>query len=296
MLTLARYLNIIIYDNFRLYVKEPTVSNMKTVTDIDPEYYSAVEGRPIKEKFEYLKYKNTMRELLKTRIIIGYREDDIMLIDENIKMERLIIQQMKERYQVYVNIFEEFLYKDHTMAMNLLSEADKASKRASEKYEEYKQMAKDYSGLRSVLYNLEEKWRNCQMYQKFLYLISPISWRREHDPDLDKSKEFITVESIREIFNKYSTTEDKDLDAIMDQFLLDCDTLEEPKLYFSEPKQLMDMFLFMEMQNLNSLLHSEELAEPIEALKNTMDKTRQQFDLEIKNLKDAINKLEGGIL
>ncbi|CAH0547992.1 unnamed protein product [Brassicogethes aeneus] len=280
----------------RLYVKEPVVTNMKTIVDVDPEYFKAVEGRPYKEKFNYLRYKNVMRDLLKMKIMIGYREDDIMLIEDNIKTEKKIIEDLKERYQEYVNVFEEFLFRDHTASMNLLHEADLVSKLCNQKYEEFKAMAKEYSGLRSVLYGLEEKWRNCQMYQKFLYLISPISWRRENDPNLNKDKEFITVDAVKEIYNKYNTTEDKTLDELMDGFMKEYETLEAPKLYFTDPYQLMEIFLFMEMQNLNSLLHSEELAEPIEVVKASMEKARIEFDSEIQTLEESIDKLEGGIL
>src|SRR5690348_421698 len=31
------------------------------------------------------------------------------------------------------------------------------------------------------VYQLEEKWRDTRSLQRFLYLVSPMSWRREHD-------------------------------------------------------------------------------------------------------------------
>lgn len=33
----------------------------------------------------------------------------------------------------------------------------------------------------SQVYQLEERWREARSLQKFLYLVSPMSWRRQHD-------------------------------------------------------------------------------------------------------------------
>lgn len=135
-------------------------------------------GRPIADKLDIHSYINLVRETLRTKIICGYREDDIMLIEENLLIEQKTIDKIKKNLQTYINTFEEFLYRDHTSAMQLLKDSELASREAYEKYEEYKKMAKKYGALRSSLYNSEEKWRNCKMYQKFLNMISPMSWRQ----------------------------------------------------------------------------------------------------------------------
>ncbi|XP_045462570.1 cilia- and flagella-associated protein 100-like [Harmonia axyridis] len=284
----------------RLYTEDPDVSNLKYIVDIDPDFFKIADGRPIPDKLNMRDYIDTVRDVLRTKIINGYREDDILLIEESLRLEQKMIDEIKENYQTYVNTFEEFLYNDHTYSMKLLRQSEQEAALAYEKYEEYKELSKEYGALRSILYNSEEKWRNCKMYQKFLYLVSPLSWRKQHDfyhfasPD----EPIEAPEGSAAIFGKYRLGDKEaevSLEDLIGQFLDDCATQREPELYFEDPEQLLDVFRFMELQNLNSLLHSEELAAPLEAVKAGMQKAERMFDMEILSLKESIDKLAGGI-
>lgn len=128
-----------------------------------------------------------------------------MLIEENLLLEQRMIEDIKENLQKYINVFEEFLYRDHTSAMQLLKESDKASNEAYEKYKEYKTLAKQYGALRSSLYNLEEKWRNCKLYEKFLYTVSPLSWKQTRPNYSVFLSEADKEESELNLFGKYKT-------------------------------------------------------------------------------------------
>lgn len=139
------------------------------------------QGRPIPDKIDIRSYINLVRETLRTKIICGYREDDIMLIEEKLRLEQKKLNIIKENLQCYVNTFEEFLYRDHTSAMQLLKDSDKVNTEAYEKYEEYKVLNKQYNALRSSVYSCEEKWRNCKLYQNFLYATSPMTWKQERN-------------------------------------------------------------------------------------------------------------------
>ncbi|KAK9880954.1 hypothetical protein WA026_013278 [Henosepilachna vigintioctopunctata] len=284
----------------RLYTENPDVSNMKYIIDIDPDFFKIADGRPIPDKLNIRDYIETVRDVLRTKIINGYREDDILLIEESLRLEQKMIDEIKENYQTYVNTFEEFLYNDHTYSMKLLRQSEQEAVLAYQKYEEYKELSKEYGALRSVLYNCEEKWRNCKMYQKFLYLVSPLSWRKQHDFYHFKSPDepIEAPEGSNAIFGKYRLGDKEaeiSLEDLIGQFLDDCATQREPELYFEDPEQLLDVFRFMELQNLNSLLHSEELAAPLEAVKAGMLKAERLFDIEIQGLRESIDKLAAGI-
>ncbi|CAG9771089.1 unnamed protein product [Ceutorhynchus assimilis] len=278
----------------RLYVEEPTINSMKTILDIAPEYFKVTEGRPIPDRLDIKKYIDTVRDTLRTKIVNGYREDDIMLIEENLLLEQKLIDSIKENYNRYVNIFEEFLYRDHTSSMLLLRESDAAAGEAYTKYAEYKAVAKKYGAARSSLYNSEEKWRNCQMYEKFLFLVSPFGWRVQRQDHLSEGDE----EQEENIFGKYQLSmggEEISLTDLLSKLQEDTAQDKSPELYFTDPEQLLDVFRFMEMQNLNSLLHSEELALPLQQVRDGMRRSEEMFDAEIENLKEIIDKLEGGI-
>lgn len=282
----------------RLYVKEPEQQSMRTILDIDPEFFTIVTGRPIKEKFNVKQYVEHMRQVLRTKIVTGFREDEMMLIQENFLQEQKVIDEIRTLSQSYVDAFEEFIYNDHTTSMDQLKEAEKQANMSFEKYDKFREMSQDYGALKSQMYSLEEKWRNCKMYQKFLYVVSPISWRLAHDYYHFKEGGKETKEE-SSVFGRYklvSADDTMSLEDLISMFKDDVRTQDDPLLHFTKPQQLLKVFRFIELQNLNSLLHSEELAIPLENIKHGMHTTRLKLDDEINELKDIIGSLEGDIL
>ena len=280
----------------RLRVTSPTSRGVKTILDVDPDFFAVVQGRPIHEKFSVRNYVGDLRDSLRARIITGYREDEIVLVEENFTQEQKAVDEIKLEYQKYADAFEEFLSNDHSTSMDLLRRAEKEAGKAYEKYETYRELSKDYGALRAQVYNLEEKWRNCKLYQKFLYLVSPMHWRKQHDyyhirkTDTHQS----LTESRSSIFDRYkrgSESRTSSLEAMVEEFLDECNGGEEPLLYFKEPAELLKVFRFLELQNLNSLLHSEELAVPLQNVKDTMREAKEKFDEEINSIQEIIDNI-----
>lgn len=289
----------------RLYVKEPEVASMKTILDLDPDFFTMVEGRPVPQNFNRRDYIEDTRDVLRYKIVCGYREDDILLIEENFSVEQKIIDEITEQFQKYINNFEEFLFSDHTLSMSLLRQSEQEANIASEKYDVFRNLSKEFGSIKSTVYNLEEKWRNCKLYQKFLYLMSPQEWRNEHDyfeikktpsKDLEELEKDEHESSIFDRYKLASSGEVLSLENLIVQFLDDVKLQDDPLLYFETPNQLLKVFGFIEIQNLNSLLHSEELAGPLANVKEGMDQIHNKFDVEMVALQDIIDSLEGGIM
>ncbi|KAF5269977.1 hypothetical protein FQR65_LT05776 [Abscondita terminalis] len=286
----------------RLYVKDAETKSLKTILDVDPNFFSLIEGRPIPQKFNRWDYIGDVRDVLRTKIVTGYREDEIMLLDENFSEEMKAIEEIKSEFQKYVNTFEEFLFNDHTSAMTVLQQSETEAHYAHQKSEELRTLSEDYGSLRSTVYNLEEKWRNCKMYQKFLYIVSPMEWRRKYDfyfmTEDTSTSQIARMREESSIFARFrlSPFEVQSLDSLIDQFLEDVKIQEEPELYFTDPNQLMKVFSFIELQNLNTLLHSEELAAPLQHVLEVIDATQIAFDAEVTRLQEMIDSLEGGII
>lgn len=285
----------------RLYVKEPEVKSIKTILDIDPQFYSVVEGRPLIDKFDLRKYIENVRDVLRTKIIVGFREDDMILVDESIIEEQKIIDETRAAYQKYVDTFEEFLFEDHTSSMKLLRQSEKEATIASDLYDNYRELSKELGKLKYGVYNLEEKWRNCKMYQKFLYLVSPVYWRRKFDYyHLHPKESHMSLASeLSSVFGRYKLPSSGDvlsLQDLVEQFLDDVKTQQDPIIFFDNPKQLIKAFRFIEIQNLNTLLHIEELAGPTESVREGIRNARLVFANEMNNLMEVINSLEDGIV
>lgn len=134
----------------RLFVEEPQHQSLKTILDVDPQFFTIVEGRPVKtKKFNIKNYINQVRLVLQTKIVTGFRDDEVMLITEHFLQEQKMINRIKQQLEIYVDSFEEFIYNDHTTAMELLKEADRETNLSFAKYDEYREMSLDFGSLKS---------------------------------------------------------------------------------------------------------------------------------------------------
>ncbi|XP_023310250.1 cilia- and flagella-associated protein 100-like [Anoplophora glabripennis] len=286
----------------RLYVEKPVITEGKTVLNMDPNYYTVVGGKPIRNKLDIREYIQTVRESLRTKIVTGFREDDILLIDEELKLEQKVIDTIRENLQQYINIFEQFLIIDHRTAMNLLQQSETSATAGYAKYMEHNAVAKKFANLHSSLYNVEQKWKQCKTYQKFLYAVSPLTWRMEQDCPKNRRTSIYMLQQrpgdASDIYANYRLSlaeRGLSLQDIIQEFREEIAGEKDAALYFTEPEQLLDVLKFIEMQNLNSLLHSEGLAVPLENVKEGMKTAVTLFDNQIKKLEEIIEQLEGGI-
>ncbi|CAH1992832.1 unnamed protein product [Acanthoscelides obtectus] len=221
-----------------------------------------------------------------------------MLIEENLTMEQKMINIINHNYQNYVNAFEVFLFKDHHNSMAILEECEKTSTKAIERYEEYKLAAKKYASMKSALYFSEEKWRDCKMYQEFLFNMSPVRFRLAH-PAQSKNVDTIAEDIMDDdIFAKYKIALDDAELTLSDikEIANECQSACPADIYFKEPSELVEVFRYMELQNLNNLLYCEELSAPLETVKNTMIQAEKMFDKDIASLSEIIGRLESGIM
>lgn len=57
------------------------------MTDVDPHYFTELSGRSVKEKFSSEQYIRDLREILKTKLLIGQEKDDCIRIDQQFEQE-----------------------------------------------------------------------------------------------------------------------------------------------------------------------------------------------------------------
>jgi len=65
------------------------------MTDVDPEYFTELSGRPVKEKFSLEQYVQDIREILKTKLLIYQEKDDCIRIDQQFEQETCRLQQIQ---------------------------------------------------------------------------------------------------------------------------------------------------------------------------------------------------------
>lgn len=57
------------------------------MTDVDPHYFTELSGRPVKEKLSLEQYVRDLREILKTKLLVGQEKDDCIRIDQQFEQE-----------------------------------------------------------------------------------------------------------------------------------------------------------------------------------------------------------------
>ncbi|XP_069696413.1 cilia- and flagella-associated protein 100-like [Periplaneta americana] len=286
----------------RLYIPDDEVKEPKEpgLLEIDPTFFKIVEGRPIKEKLDIRNYVEDLRQKLKMRLKAGYQMDEVMQIEEkHIEVDRKL-EELNEKQKLYFDtFFFECLEDDYQRAMTLLREADEELDKSIEKSDQLKELNKRLGPVNVAVYILEEKWRNRKMFQKLLYMISPMYWRKKHDYIHRKPGSTSSLVSVMsEIFERYRLPLSgpvPSLDALLDIFLEDITTGEEPLLYFTDPKELTKVFQEMELQYLNFLLHSEQLSKRILALQQGIGEVRHHFDTEYARIIGKIKDLKTSI-
>lgn len=65
------------------------------MTDVDPQYFSELDGGLIREKFSVRNYVEDTREILKVRLLAGQEMDDCIRIDQQFVEEQKRLDEIK---------------------------------------------------------------------------------------------------------------------------------------------------------------------------------------------------------
>ncbi|XP_029162095.1 cilia- and flagella-associated protein 100-like [Nylanderia fulva] len=267
------------------------------MTDVDPQYFTELSGRPVQEKFLSKPYIQNIREILKMKYLIGQEKDDYIRIDQQFEEESRRLQKIQYYSERYISGFEKLLSKDHEKSMNMLKQADQEVKLTEVISTQSNELSKQFGQRRLDVYFWEENWRIVKMCQIFLYWISPISWKIKHDwlSQFDSARSIVSIDATN-LFEKYKTPpEDASLEELIELFEQDVSDAGSPELYFEDPYDLIRIFRAMETQNLNALTHLESLAAPMADMTMTITATEIQIKQEIDEITSTINDLESSI-
>ncbi|XP_066597298.1 cilia- and flagella-associated protein 100 [Prorops nasuta] len=272
--------------------KEP--NEVIAMTDVDPGYFTDFGGG-MREKFSVRRYVDDLRMLFRTRLMIAQERDDCIRIEQQFAEEQTKMNLIEERYEQYVKEFEDFLQKDHEASMKLLGEAEDEAKLTASLINQKNQLSKEFGQVRLDVYFWEESWRTVKVCQKFLYQIAPTAWRAEHDW-IHRVDNELQVSSNDDLFADYKLDTAVSLDDLIDGFENDISNEGPKDLYFTEVSDLQRVFLTMETQNLNAMIHLETLAAPMADMTSTIARTEAEIKREVDEVVAVINDLEDAIL
>lgn len=278
----------------RVYVPpDKELALQKDKPFVDDQYYAMIKGRPIKDKFSLNSYINEVREILVTKLNIGFLQDEVYLIEQQHKNEKKRIAMQTKLLTDFYASFKEFEAQDHEDWLMIRRRADEMATETSNMRLELKDLMKELSQIRCSLYVLEENWRNCKLCQIFLFQISPRSWQEQH-PLKDKDGEDIT--DFDDVFNRYRLDAEgsvQSLNELINIFQEDISSeSSSPELYFTDPWQVRLVFREMELQHLSSLLIIESIRKPKDVMKQGLKAVQMYYDSEISAIEEQLELAE----
>ncbi|XP_043463991.1 uncharacterized protein LOC122499608 [Leptopilina heterotoma] len=272
-------------------------SNAVHTTSICEAFTDELKSLFLKERLSTCQYIDDIREVLSTRILSSQQRDECIQADQQLTEERKMLNNIKRDCQMYSKCFEEFLSNDHDKSMKTLNEALEIEKLTVEMTNKKNQLSSVYGQVRLEVYFWEEAWRMVKQCQKFLYQVSPMSWREKHDWIHRDNYPFSHSPSGQD--KTFSSTqyidESSSILSLIDMFEEDVLKAKPPELFFDNPLDLNSVFKTIELQNLNALIHLESLVGPMSDMAITIDETENQIKSEINEISEGIKDLEHSI-
>ncbi|XP_049874493.1 cilia- and flagella-associated protein 100-like [Pectinophora gossypiella] len=255
--------------------------DVRTILEIDPDFYSLIQGRPIRQNKSISKYKQDIKDLALKRTLHGYLVDEIIRIEREIETERNVYETAYKHFEECQHSFDKFLAYDNDKTIIIMKKSDNFAKNLANEIEEHKKISYELASIKSKLQYIDETLLILLSFENFLHKAAPILWQESNNVKLDtKHTEIITKES--DIFSKV------DVNFVKERL----SELAVPRLYFETPNQLLTIFDLLEKQNLNYLLVTEELNSEKNKFLKTKDALKTLLYQELEQIQKKIQEIE----
>ncbi|XP_041987653.1 uncharacterized protein LOC121739328 [Aricia agestis] len=239
----------------RLFMEGPP-DDVKTVVAIHPEFYTCIEGRPLRMFDDIKVYINNIRNYAMSRQQLGYRRDLMMKIEKNILEESEEYDKISNNLRNYAHYFQEFLIEDYNEACALESKADRIYAELLAKQTELLKYSSYLININNEIYKLDSTANILKSYRKFLMLVAPLTWRQKHD---ESFRDNIPEDDLLSENNLLS--EARDIDRIVEEVKMELLNPRSVHMYFKHSEELMDLFRAMQIQSRDYLIQRSKSQE-----------------------------------
>ncbi|XP_053606855.1 uncharacterized protein LOC128673204 [Plodia interpunctella] len=266
----------------RLFLEEPE-DDVRAVVEIHPEFYTVIEGRPLRCFDDIKVYLNNIRAYAMFRQQIGYRRDLLLKIEQSVVEESRIHDGIVEELKEHIKNFQKFLTEDYKKACAKVSKAEKVFTDLVAKTNEFLGYVSKRTLLNNKVFKLDAIRNVLKIYRRYLIFVAPLSWRQQYDETL-RGK----VQSIQFEYGTFATdTEDDlvetlDIDKIIDAAKIELQNPLPNYLFFKTPEQTLSMFRTMELQSREYLKQLANTDAPYRLLQDRIKQlilaTKQELD------------------
>lgn len=275
----------------RLFIEEPP-DDVRAVVEIHPEFYSVIEGRPLRSHDDIKVYVNNIRNYAMIRQQIGYRRDLIMKIEQTVAEESKEHDVIVENLKTHIKNFQKFLTEDYKKACTKIAKAEKANAELVAKNSEFVSYVSAISLLNNIIFKLDAIRGILKIYRSYLIFVAPLAWRQKYDENLRHIIQSIQFES-GEFATDNDLVETLDIDRMIELAKIELKDPLPPSMYFQQPEQMLELFYTMELQSRQYLIHLAKTGAPFNMLKDRIKQlklaTKVEFDY-FQYYIDSINR------
>ncbi len=304
------------------------------MSDIKEQQESAMLVAPRRpEKENMTEFIAKKREMFLVQMSLDTKREEIRKLEEKAQMKEEALQRSEQMLEEDAMRFDAFLKENDKKAHDAIKRAEEESKRKQEKTQEIKRLTQQIQALSSEMSKHRESLEDCMRYKQFLDMLTPPEWFVKHTAQqaaLKEQKRKDQYEVKKKAWEKTRKniidTYKKELEArrqerkkdrkkaegdeerekteaeldippmprLQDEVVEDW-VDQEPPMYFTEVKQLMDIFASLEEQNLFLIQNSQETERTLEELRHAFKETKVSMDERTGSLEDQINDLQGYI-
>lgn len=239
----------------RLFTDIPP-NDVRTVTDYDPRFFTCVNDIFLKTYVApYKSLKYLFNSFLRWRQEVGYRNDCMLNIDTIRQKEQEVYDLSTKSYMEQVKYFEDFVSADYLKSMLSLKKWEEVKSAVSKQKSELQCLAARAFTITSRIIGLDNRYGLQQKYGRFLYYLSPPSWRF-------KNRHFArSIEIEARGFDFGISSEEDTFNVMFEKLKRECySRLVKPVLYFNHPNDLMELFDGIEQQQLHHFTYVVALA------------------------------------
>ncbi|XP_037118408.1 cilia- and flagella-associated protein 100 [Syngnathus acus] len=267
-------------------------------------------------KIALLKQKNIVRES-KYDMISMERQKAVLEVSlmtkksEICKMDKAIAKKERELKEL-----EKTIEKDNQSFAVLMRDNEKKSleaqkifeqevKSKQEKTAEIQKLTSEISMLRSEVANYEEILKEYKRYKDLLFKLSPLEWQEaqrekllnkvKKNTDDEQNKDLDDADCKPELSNlegarpRQSSAERARATKVSEPDISEYE--DDPELYFTDPKQLIELMTELTEQNLSLIKNSTRAEETLEELKHSMEEIRKRTEKEEELLTQQIDDM-----
>lgn len=277
----------------RLFIPEPP-DDVRAVVEIHPEFYTVIEGRPIRTFDDIKLYVNNIRAYAMNRQQIGYRRDLILNIKRSIAKEEQEHDEIVNDYKTHVKNFQRFLTEDYKKACSRVEKADKISEALVAKQAEFLGYVTKITILNNVIFKLDSIRNILKIYRRYLMFVAPLSWRQQYDETL-----YGKVQSIQFESGEFATDNDLvntlDIDKTIELAAIELKNSLPVHLYFVNCEQMMFLFRTMELQSREYIMQLTKTTTPYRLLKRRMKQLKQETKQQLDYFQYYIDRINNEI-